>query len=97
MVTPLKAMSSGVKDAYNFYQSQLRINVECAFGVLTNRWTILRSYSNAYFTRENNISDRLNLISRGGEILLDTNSRLDKALDGGDHYDDCEYEERRNR
>ena len=37
MVTPFKAVSSGIKDAYNFYQSQLRINIECAFGVLVNR------------------------------------------------------------
>ena len=43
MVTPFKAVSSGVRDAYNFFQSQLRINIECAFGVLVNRWGILRS------------------------------------------------------
>ena len=43
MTTPFKAVSSGVKDAYNFYQSQLRINIECAFGVLVHRWGVLRS------------------------------------------------------
>lgn len=30
------------KDAYNFYQSQVRINIECAFGILVHRWGILR-------------------------------------------------------
>lgn len=30
------------KDAYNFYHSQLRINIECAFGILVQRWGFLR-------------------------------------------------------
>ena len=30
------------KDNYNFYHSQLGINVECAFGMLVQRWSILR-------------------------------------------------------
>ena len=32
-----KSVSSGVKDAHNFYNSQVRINIECAFGMLVNR------------------------------------------------------------
>ena len=43
MTTPFKAVSCGVRDAYNFYHSQLRINVECSFGMLVNRWAILRT------------------------------------------------------
>ena len=43
MATPFSAVSGGSKDAYNFYQSQLRIRIECAFGMLTHRWAILRS------------------------------------------------------
>ena len=43
MATPYKAVSSGCKDDYNFYHSQLRIKIECAFGMLVNRWEILRS------------------------------------------------------
>jgi DDE superfamily endonuclease len=42
MVTPYKAVTTGPKDAYNFYVSQLRIIIECAFGMLTRRWGILR-------------------------------------------------------
>ena len=42
MAVPFPNTSSGPKDAYNYYQSQVRINIECAFGVLTNRWRLLK-------------------------------------------------------
>jgi hypothetical protein len=35
--------ANGTRDNYNFYHSQLRIRIECAFGMLTERWGILRS------------------------------------------------------
>ena len=41
MVTPYKS-ATGSEDDFNFYQSQLRIQVECAFGKLVQRWGILR-------------------------------------------------------
>jgi hypothetical protein len=41
MCTPFKSILQGPKDAYNFYQSQLRINVECSFGMLVHCWGIL--------------------------------------------------------
>ena len=37
MATPFKGVRSGTKDDYNFYHSQLRIRIECAFGMLANR------------------------------------------------------------
>jgi DDE superfamily endonuclease len=43
MATPFPAVSGGSKDAYNFYHSQLRIRIECTFGMLTHRWGMLRS------------------------------------------------------
>jgi hypothetical protein len=43
MASPYKNVHSGANDAYNFYQSQLRIRIEMAFGMLTRRWGILRS------------------------------------------------------
>ena len=43
MILHFKAVSSGPKDAYNLYYSQIQINIECDFGVLINRWAILRS------------------------------------------------------
>ena len=42
MATPYKGSSEGVKDAYNYYHSSLRINIECAFGMLVHRWGVLR-------------------------------------------------------
>lgn len=43
MATPYPAVSGGTQDYYNFYHSQLRIRIECTFGMLTHRWSILRS------------------------------------------------------
>lgn len=42
MATPILGASAGLEDAYNFYHSQVRIIVECAFGMLVHRWGILR-------------------------------------------------------
>ena len=42
MACPFKGVSSGCKDAYNFFQSQMRIHIECAFGILVQRWGCLR-------------------------------------------------------
>jgi hypothetical protein len=36
MATPYANVSGGTKDSYNFYHSQLRIRMECAFGMLTH-------------------------------------------------------------
>jgi hypothetical protein len=41
-VTPFKNVKSGVRDVFNFYQSQLRIKIECAFGMFVARWGLLR-------------------------------------------------------
>ena len=43
MAVPYPMISSGPKDAYNFYHSQVRINIECTFGILVNRWRILKT------------------------------------------------------
>ena len=43
MATPFPNVSSGSKDDYIFFHSQVRIRVECAFGILVLRWGILRS------------------------------------------------------
>ena len=40
MATPYRTPNTA-KDNYNFYHSQLQINVECAFGMLVQRWSIL--------------------------------------------------------
>jgi DDE superfamily endonuclease len=43
LATPYPNVSGGYKDAYNFFHSQLRIRVECAFGMFVQRWGVLRS------------------------------------------------------
>jgi hypothetical protein len=42
IVTPYPNVSSGSKDDYNFYHSQIRICVQCCFGMLVGRWGVLR-------------------------------------------------------
>ncbi len=46
MATPYTNVSGNeehvTKDDYNFFHSQLRIRVECCFGMLVQRWGILR-------------------------------------------------------
>lgn len=42
MCTPWRNVSRGPKDAMNFFHSQLRINIECNFGILVHRWGMLR-------------------------------------------------------
>ena len=41
MATPFLSANT-LQDTYNFFHSQLRIRVECAFGMFTERWGILR-------------------------------------------------------
>ena len=43
MVTPYPNVSGGSKDDFNFFHSQLRIRVECAFGMLVGPWGLLRA------------------------------------------------------
>jgi hypothetical protein len=41
MATPYSGTKGGTRDAYNFYHSQLRINIKCMFGCFVQRWGIL--------------------------------------------------------
>lgn len=42
MVVPYSGNNlSKVEDSFNFFQSQVRINIECSFGILVARWGIL--------------------------------------------------------
>ena len=47
MAVPFQATSNGPKDSSNFYHSQVRINIECAFSILTNRWHLLKTLLSA--------------------------------------------------
>ena len=51
MATPFAAPEvDSYQDHYNFYHSQLRICIECAFGMLVNRWGILRKTLSVHFS-----------------------------------------------
>ena len=41
MIVPFKNVKGGPKDVFNFYQSQVRINIECSFGMLVNKFLML--------------------------------------------------------
>ena len=45
-----------VEDSYNFFHSQLRINIECAFGILVNRWGFLRKKAPKNYSIKKTIS-----------------------------------------
>ena len=47
MAVPFPNQGRGPKDDHNYHHSQVRINIECAFGVLTNRWRTLKSPINS--------------------------------------------------
>ena len=57
VVMPIKNVSSGSKDACDFYQQQVRIRVKCSFGMLVHRWAILRKPIPPFHFRKNNIFD----------------------------------------
>ena len=42
MCTPWKIVSGGAKNAFNLFHPQLRINAECAFGMLVHCWGMLQ-------------------------------------------------------
>ena len=43
MAVLFQATSNGPIDSYNFYHLQVTINIECAFGILTNRSHLLKT------------------------------------------------------
>ena len=49
MVAPYRNAHSGPNDDFNFYQSQVRIRIEMAFGMLTRRWAILQTPLSCHF------------------------------------------------
>ncbi|KAL3772660.1 hypothetical protein ACHAW5_008610 [Stephanodiscus triporus] len=95
------------EDNYNFYHSQLRIRVECVFGMLAARWGILRTAMNSKYTVTKSIGlvfalARLHnfcLDERGrsftGEALMATDPLLDidreHMLNDDDGYIEMEH------
>ena len=51
MATPYPNVQGDMeRDSYNFYHSQLRIKIECTFGILIHRWGILSKRMSRRFT-----------------------------------------------
>ena len=42
--TQLRTDENGYMDSYNFYLSQIRINIECCFGMMINKFPILQTH-----------------------------------------------------
>ena len=88
--------SSGPRDAYNYYQSQVLINIECTFGVLMNRWHLLESPLSARI-RINRINALMSCLCRIHNFCIDHGNAkplqhyehdLLTLMDFINHYDD---------
>jgi hypothetical protein len=79
MATPFPNVSSGSKDDYNFFQSQLRIRVECAFGQLVSRWGILRSAMPLNITIVRTVA-MVNCLARLHNFCIDEADILDEEV-----------------
>ena len=44
MAVPYPSTSSGPKDAYDYFHSQVRFHIECAFTILVNMWWLLKLF-----------------------------------------------------
>ena len=73
---------SADKDTFNYFLSQLRIRIEMAFGLLTNKWRILRTHIE---TKKFNTSRVLEACARLHNFVIDH--------DSDDHFDDEEDED----
>ena len=98
MVAPFRNASGGTtEDDFNFYQSQLRINIECAFGILTQRWGVLRKpmHSNMGL---NKVTATVSALCRLHNYCLDSNQPLEPMFprDDAQIATGCHVEEARN-
>jgi DDE superfamily endonuclease len=70
VVTPFKNVKSGMKDFFNFFQSQLQISIECCFGMLVGRWGIPRRAFPQAMTRRN-LTGVVNCLCRLHNVYID--------------------------
>ena len=62
MAVPYPNQGHGPKDDFNFFHSQVWINIECAFGILSNHWHIRKNVlSSTLFHQESHCTDKLSL------------------------------------
>jgi DDE superfamily endonuclease len=72
-------------DAHNFYLSQLRIRIEMAFGLMTNKWRILRAPLQTGLAKSSEVLEccsRLHnfCIDNDGEEFVDTHTAVREIL-----------------
>ena len=80
MATPYTSVPAGDRrDDYNFYQSQLRINIECAFGMLVNRWGTLRKPLSRQFSIDKVIR-MVNCLCKLHNFCIDENTEPDTPI-----------------
>lgn len=71
MATPYPNVAGDTeKDAYNFFHSQLRINIECAFGILVMRWGFLRKKAPSRYSVKKTIAT-VSCLCRLHNFLID--------------------------
>ncbi|KAG7368275.1 DDE superfamily endonuclease [Nitzschia inconspicua] len=83
MVCPFRSIKGGPKDAFNFFHSQLRINIECAFGMLVHKWGCLRKPMPVNF-KVANINRLVLVLCKLHNFCIDYDSKTKLAL----HEDD---------
>ena len=71
MATPFPNVADD-RDNYNFFHSQLRINIECSFGMLVNRWGMLRQPMPQRYTIKK-ITSMVHCLCRLHNFLVDVN------------------------
>ena len=87
MATPDAAVCGGTKDAYyNFYHSQLRIWIECTFGMLTHRWAILRSAILMNVTVQKTVALVLALLAKLHHYCIDADGNSDLTYTASDEW-----------
>ena len=74
MATPFPNVSGFTKqkDAYNFYHSQVRIRIECAFGILCQRFGFLRQKAPQHFSMKKIIAT-VSCLCKIHNFLIDMN------------------------
>ena len=77
MASPVPGTVDETSDSYNFFHSQLRINIECAFGILVNRWGFLRKKAPREYTVKKTIATVSALCSLHNFLIDHGNTKVD--------------------
>lgn len=80
MATPYKAVKGGYKDAYNYFHSNCRITIECAFGMLVHRWGVLCKPMSAKLTISK-VTSMVRCLCRLHNFCIDERLGRDVTLD----------------